>query len=201
MTTHSTAEPAEVFFGGTFDPIHIGHLFVAEQARIALGAASVLFVPTGRNPLKEELSGASARARVDMVRLATGGNRAFRVSTAEIERDGPSYTVDTVRALIASGALCRRPGLIIGDDLVAQLPQWKDPQRLFATARLVVVTRHVVEVERLSNIVPPDALVIGNPSIPVSSSDVRERLRENRSVRYLVPDAVYEYIRDHSLYR
>ncbi|MCG8481184.1 MAG: nicotinate-nucleotide adenylyltransferase [Spirochaetales bacterium] len=200
MTTHSDV-PAEVFFGGTFDPIHIGHLFVAEEARAAVGAMSVLFVPAGRNPLKDDPSGASPEARLHMTRLAIRGNGAFRVSSAEIERGGPSYTVDTVETLVASGELRPRPGLIVGDDLIAQLPRWKDPQRLFAAVRLIVVTRHVTEVERLSEVVPTDTLVIRNPAIPVSSSDVRERLRDHRSVRYLVPDAVYEYIRFHSLYR
>ncbi len=200
MTTHSEA-PAEVFFGGTFDPIHIGHLFVAEEARLAVGATTVLFVPAGRNPLKDGPTGTSPEARLAMTRLAVRENPAFRVSSAEIERGGPSYTVDTVETLVASGALCPRPALIIGDDLIAQLPRWKDPERLFAAVRLIVVTRHATEIERLSDFVPADTLTIRNPSIPVSSSDVRERLRDNRSVRYLVPDVVYEYIRSHSLYR
>jgi nicotinate-nucleotide adenylyltransferase len=194
-------KPAEVFFGGSFDPIHFGHLFAAQEAATAVGASSVLVVPTGKNPLKPHVSAASPEDRVEMARRATANNALFAVHTAEVTAEEPSYTEATVRTLIGDGSLVARPVMIIGDDLLTELPRWRNYQSLLSLVRLVVVSRHGVDLELIPREAAPDTLVLENPEIPVSSSTVRSRLRQGRSVRYLVPDAVYEYIDAKRLYQ
>ncbi|MEX2443655.1 MAG: nicotinate-nucleotide adenylyltransferase [Alkalispirochaeta sp.] len=199
--------PAEVFFGGSFDPIHLGHLFAAQEAAAAVGASSVLVVPTGRNPLKPGASVASPADRLEMVRRATADNALFAVSDVEVAHefrtDGEetSYTEATVRMLVGGGRLVSRPAMIIGDDLLEQLPRWRNYRSLLSLVRLIVVSRYGVRQDTLPEEAAPDTLVLENPEIPVSSSTVRSRLRQGRSVRYLVPDAVYEYINTNQLYQ
>jgi len=197
---------AEVFFGGSFDPIHLGHLFVAQEAAEAVAASTVLFVPTGRNPLKPGSAGASATDRLEMVRRAVVHNESFAVSDVEVgsvnyEGAEPSYTEATVRTLIDAGTLVSRPALIIGDDLLLELPRWRNYKALLAEVRLIVVTRHGVDRSALPPEAAADTLILENPEIPVSSTTVRSRLQQGRSVRYLVPDSVYEYINTHQLYQ
>lgn len=192
---------AELYFGGSFDPIHHGHLFAAEEAVRATGSASILFVPTGRNPLKESGAVVSPRDRLAMVERAIHGNDRFRVSEFELRNPGASYTLETIERLVESGELVERPGLVIGDDLLPELPRWHRVEELLKRVRLVVITRHGSE-----NLHPPreaaaDAIFVTNVEVPVSSRGVRARLREGLSVRYLVPEAVYEYIRDNRLYQ
>lgn len=197
---------AEMFFGGSFDPIHLGHLFAAQEAATVVGASKVLLVPTGRNPLKPEASSASAEDRLEMARRAVTNNETFSVSDVEVLGStavgaDPSYTEATVHTLINTGALIPRPSLIIGDDLLPELPRWRNYRSLLEVVRLVVVTRGGVD----RSILPPEAgsdtCIVENPEIPVSSTTVRSRLQQGRSVRYLVPDAVYEYINTHQLYQ
>jgi len=196
-----TTPAAELYFGGSFDPIHMGHLFAAQEAADAVGAQRVLFVPTGRNPLKPDNHSAAPEHRLAMVRRAIEGNSRFLVHDIELEEKGASYTERTVRALVDRGTLVPRPGLIIGDDLVAELHRWRNVDALMAMVRLVLVTRHGVDLSALPVSAAQDVVVVRNPEIPVSSSAVRDRLREGRSVRYLVPEHVYEYIREHRLYQ
>ncbi|MFW5693729.1 MAG: nicotinate (nicotinamide) nucleotide adenylyltransferase [Alkalispirochaeta sp.] len=197
---------AEVFFGGSFDPVHLGHLFAAQEAATAVGASRVLVVPTARNPLKQERSAVSVEHRLEMVRRAVADNDMFVVSEVEIAAASgtsgePSYTEATVRTLIETGMLVSRPAMIIGDDLLAELPRWKNYQALLSAVRLIVVSRYGVDRSTLPADAASDTLILENPEIPVSSSTVRSRLRQGRSVRYLVPDAVYEYINTHQLYQ
>ncbi|MFO8043144.1 MAG: nicotinate-nucleotide adenylyltransferase [Alkalispirochaeta sp.] len=192
---------AELFFGGSFDPIHLGHLFAAQEAATEVGASSVMVVPTGRNPLKPDATAASAAHRLEMVRQATADNPLFTVSDIEVTREEASYTEATVRALIATGGLVPRPGMIIGDDLLRELSRWRNYRSLLSMVRLVVVSRHGIDAEAFPPEAAPDTVVLENPEIPVSSSTVRSRLRHGRSVRYLVPDTVYEYINRNQLYQ
>lgn len=191
----------DLYFGGSFDPVHIGHLFIAEEARLQTGAHRVLFVPTGRNPLKPEQAAAPGHLRRLMLESALAGNAHFWLSDIELDGEGPHYTVESVSRLREQGELSPDSGLIVGDDLLAELPRWRSHERLLEMVRLVVLAREGFQ--RLDIPVPArdTAVVIDDVVVPVSSTVVRNRLREGRSVRYLVPDGVYDIIREYGLYR
>jgi len=192
--------------GGTFDPIHVGHLAVAEEAREALDLERVLFVPAGQPPHKLPGSVSPARDRVAMVELAIAGNPAFELSTVEIERDGPSFTVDTVEALEGDEPDATLH-LILSAETFAELPTWHEPERLFEAARMAVVPREGYPA--------PDPAWLGRafpgredrvdylegPRLGLSSTALRARVAAGRSIRYLVPPAVEAYIVEHQLYR
>jgi nicotinate-nucleotide adenylyltransferase len=214
--------------GGTFDPIHVAHLAVAEEAREALGLERVLFVPAGRPWQKADRVVSAAAHRVAMVEAAIAGNPAFVCSRMEVERAGPSYTVDTVESLAAlERAAGREPDLwfILSSEALRGLSTWHEPDRLLELCRMAVVPRPA------SIAVPPgsrddvpgladeseapidDAWLLGElpgredrvrllegPYLRLSASDIRARVAAGRSIRYLVPDAVAAYIGDHALY-
>lgn len=201
-----TALPAIGIMGGTFDPIHVGHLAVAEEAREALGLDRVLFVPAGQPPHKPAGSVTAARDRVAMVRLAIADNPTFELSTIEVERAGPSFTVDTVRALAMA-----HPGttrfLILSAETFAELPTWHEPERLFESARMAVVPREGYPARDpawLADAFPgrEDRVdYLEGPRLGLSSTALRARVAAGRSIRYLVPAAVAAYIAEHQLYR
>ncbi len=192
--------------GGTFDPIHVGHLAVAEEAREALVLDRVLFVPAGQPPHKLPGSVTPARDRVAMVELAIAGNPAFELSTLEIERVGPSFTVDTVEAVARAdpGATLH---LILSAETFAELPTWHEPERLFEAARMAVVPREgypAPDPAWLGRAFPGrEDLVdyLEGPRLGLSSTALRARVAAGRSIRYLVPPAVEAYIAEHQLYR
>jgi nicotinate-nucleotide adenylyltransferase len=185
-------------FGGTFDPVHLGHLRAAETAPEALGLDQVAFVPAARSPYKGEPS-SSARDRFAMVALATASHAAFQPSDRELERGVPSYTVDTVRELRQE-----RPSdelfLIVGTDSVPELPGWRESAHIFSACTVVAVARPGAPPTRAAA-PPPDVVWVEGPGLPVSATDVRARVREGRSIRFLVPDAVADYIAKRGLYR
>jgi nicotinate-nucleotide adenylyltransferase len=196
--------------GGTFDPIHIGHLAAAEEAREALGLDRILFVPAGDPPHKPAAAVTEASHRVAMVELAIRGNGAFELSRVEVDRAGPSWTVDTLDALAASErAAGRQPNLtlILSAESFTGLPSWHEPRRLFATARIAVVPRAGLEapddewVARHFPGVDADVVRLSSPRIRLSATEIRDRVAAGRSIRYLVPDAVIAYIGDHGLYQ
>ncbi len=192
--------------GGTFDPIHVGHLAVAEEAREALTLDRVLFVPAGQPPHKLPGSVSAALDRVAMVELAIEGNPAFELSRVEIERAGPSFTVDTVDALGRAHPEATLH-LILSAETFAELPTWHQPERLFEAARMAVVPRQGYPA--------PDPAWLGRafpgredrvdylegPRLGLSSTALRARVAAGRSIRYLVPPAVEAYIVEHQLYR
>jgi nicotinate-nucleotide adenylyltransferase len=190
--------------GGTFDPIHIGHLTIAEDVRFALGAAQVVFVPTAQQPLKAQRHAASASDRLAMVRLAIADNPAFRVSDVEVERGGLSYTVDTVsyfRSQYPNNELF----IVVGADALAELPRWYKVQRLLELCRLAVVKRpgHYVDLAGLYAALPSarDRItLITGPELTISASEVRRRLRAGEPVRYHLPAGVWQYIVEQGLY-
>lgn len=190
--------------GGTFDPIHIGHLVVAEEARTKLEFDEVLFVPAGQPWLKLDRDIAPAIHRVEMVRRAIAGNPHFRLSTLETERPGPSYTVDTLTKL--QEQLGREASLyfLLGHDTLAELPQWKEPKKVAELCRLVVAPRiGSGNLRRLQAEIPGllDKIIqLDMPVIGISSSDIRRRIAQRLSIRYLVPDQVADYIAEHGLY-
>jgi nicotinate-nucleotide adenylyltransferase len=189
--------------GGTFDPIHLGHLAVAEEARERLGLELVLFVPAGTPPHKPEGTAASVADRVAMVELAIEGNDAFELSRIEVDRAGPSYTSDTVALLARGGA---ELVLILSAETFHDLPTWHEPERLLDAAHVAVVPRE--------GFPAPDAgwtaaqfpgredriTVLDGPRLGISSTGIRARIADARSIRYLVPEAVRGYIEDHGLY-
>jgi nicotinate-nucleotide adenylyltransferase len=204
--------------GGTFDPIHIGHLAIAEEARESLSLDAVLFVPAARPPHKAGERITPVEHRVEMVRRAISDNPAFELSTIEVDRPGPSYTVDTVEALArgegrhgaTKGADGREPPevvLILSAETFAELPGWHEPERLFDAATMAVVPREgypAPDPAWLAEAFPGrEARVayLEGPRLGLSSTGIRERVRAGRSIRYLVPDAVERYIAEQHLYR
>ncbi len=195
--------------GGTFDPIHLGHLAIAEEVREVLGLERILFVPAGRPPHKPGLPISPAADRLAMVELAVAGNSAFAVSRIEIDRPGPSYTVDTVaRLLDGAGDAGPRPELtvIVSTELFGDLPTWHEPDRLLGLARLAVVPRpghptagRAFLVDRFPGREDRVTFLDG-PNLLLSATEIRARARAGRSIRYLVPEAVAAYIGDHALY-
>jgi len=189
-------------FGGTFDPPHVGHLALAEWARERLTLDRVLFVPAGRPPHKRGPRLSSAEHRLAMTRLAVRRNPAFEVSTVELERSGPSYTVETLERLRQEGSAWWF--LLVGSDSLEELHTWHEPQKILDLATLAVARRSASGADagpaRLSPGYHGRVIELGNPLFEVSSSLIRRRARAGRSIRYLVPDAVAAYIIEHRLY-
>jgi nicotinate-nucleotide adenylyltransferase len=190
--------------GGTFDPIHVGHLAVAEEAREVLGLDRILFVPAGRPPHKKAVNVTAVEHRVAMVELAIADNRAFELSRVEIDRPGPSYTVDTLEELATAGDQLT---VILSAETFTELPTWHEPDRLFEAARVAVAPRWgypAPDPEWLAAAFPGrEARVsyLEGPRLGVSSTALRARIAAGRSVRYLVPAPVAAYIDSHRLYR
>jgi nicotinate-nucleotide adenylyltransferase len=196
-------------FGGTFDPIHLGHLILAEQAREQGRLDEVWFIPAPRPPHKDEPSLTRFEQRVEMLNLALAGNPAFRVDELEKERSGPSYTADTLAELRR-----RHPAheffLLVGSDTLVDLPRWHEPLRVLENAALLVMARPgspVASVEELRtqlhlpDRVPLRLQVVETPQIDISSRDLRRRSAAGRSLRYFLPRAVECYVHDKRLYR
>ncbi len=197
--------------GGTFDPIHLAHLAIAEEARESLGLERVLFVPAGR-PWQKDGSGVSAATdRLAMVELAIAGNPAFEVSRIELEHDGPSDSAETVEAIAAGvRATGGAPDLwfILSTEALAGLPTWRQPERLLAACRIAAVARPGAGAEAdaawVGATYPAFAdrvTLLDGPRLRLSASELRAAVAAGRSIRYRVPDAVRAYIGDHGLYR
>jgi len=192
--------------GGTFDPIHNGHIVVAEEMRARLDLAEVLFVPAGEPWLKEDAPVLAAEHRLQMVRLAIAGKSYFKLSTIEIDRAGPSYAVDTIAEFQAQLGAGDELFFVLGWDNLAQLPQWKEPSRLIQMCRLVAVPRPgypLPDLNSLEETVPglsPRLVVLDAPQVDISATDIRERVARGLSIGHLVPEPVDEYIRQHRLY-
>lgn len=192
--------------GGTFNPPHVGHLVMAQEAHSGLGLDRVLLMPVHTPPHKELPHDPGADVRAELCRLAVGDDPRLEVSTLEVERPGASYTVQTLRELAAA-----RPGdeltFIVGGDMAHSLPTWREPAELLRLATLAVAERAGVHrediAERLRELDPPEGRVrfFAMPRIDVSSSDIRQRIAAGRPVRYLVPAGVAAYIDTHGLYR
>lgn len=196
--------------GGTFDPIHYAHLAIAEQVREALKLDRVLFVPAGVPPHKPVAVVAAAEDRAAMVELAIADNSAFSMCRIELDRQGPSYSVESLELLAAEAArqkVERELFFVLSAEALAGLPEWRDPGRIPALCHLAVVPR-------LGRAAPDRAWLEANfpgradrfvfvDTVPLanSSSDVRRRAAAGDSIRYLVPPAVEAYIHDHRLYR
>ncbi len=188
--------------GGTFDPVHIGHLVLAEAAREALSLDLVLFIPAGDPWRKADRAVTAAEHRLEMLRLAIEDNAAFGISDIELRREGPTYTADTLEALAAE-RLDDEFYFIVGADALADLPNWHDPARIVRHATLAVAPRDVQEVNATALNVPDVTsriVTFTMPRIDVASTDIRAFAAAARSIRYLVPPAVERYIASHRLY-
>ncbi len=191
------------FLGGTFDPVHVAHLVLAEQARDQLALDQVLFIPAGDPWRKSHRAITAAEHRLAMLRLAIEGNGAFAISDIELRREGPTYTADTLEAL-AGERLDDAFWFILGADALADLPNWREPERIVKHAMLAVAPRDVREVNAAELNIPALAgrlQLFDCPRLAISSTEIRERAAAGRSIRYLVPDAVAAYIEQHNLYR
>jgi nicotinate-nucleotide adenylyltransferase len=189
-------------FGGTFNPIHIGHLIVAQDALDALKLDRVLFIPSATPPHKTPEALAPAEDRLRMIKAAIAGNKRFAVSDIEINRGGPSYSIDTLRTLRK-----RQPSsewfFIIGADSLVELHKWKDIDELAKLCAFAVVGRPRVRIARTKLRLPKSVSwrQVDSHLIDISSTEIRQRARTGQSIRYLVPDAVVAYIHNRSLYR
>ena len=194
--------------GGTFDPIHLGHLAIAERAGESLGLDSVLFIPAGEPWLRGGAKISPARHRLRMVELAVEGNPHFSVSRIEIDRPGATYTVDTLEALREEYGDGAALFFIMGSDALQSIDRWKDPERLLELCSLAVFDRPgdgaaealpgrlLAQFPKLRD----SAVWMGQSPVDISSTGIRRRLSCGRSVRCLVPERVEEYIREHRLY-
>ncbi len=198
-------------FGGTFDPPHHGHLLAASDAFEALQLDRLVWIPASQQPLKVGAMCATAADRLAMVRLAVGDDSRFEVDSIEIERAGLSYTVDTVEAFAG-----RYPGddlvVLLGADVLSTFAKWREPRRIASMARLAILHRAVnggaVEKAAVAGVVRaitgddlPAPVVLDTRRVDLSSTEIRERVRQGRSLHGYVPDAVARYVREHALYR
>ena len=200
-------------FGGSFDPVHIGHLLAAECCREQAGLDRVIFVPTAIQPHKQHRQLAAGQHRLEMLALATGGNDAFAVSGDELERGGVSYTVDTLERLTTQHSGDELL-LILGPDAFLSLPTWREPERIVELAEILAVERETLDDlsdaatrgplesllgrERLDRVI---AERVRLPAIGVRASDLRSAVASGKSIRYRTPRAVEQYIAAHQLYR
>ncbi|MCX5703545.1 MAG: nicotinate-nucleotide adenylyltransferase [Candidatus Omnitrophica bacterium] len=182
--------------GGTFNPIHIGHLILAEEAREKLGLDKIIFVPAYLPPHKDSSDIAEAAKRMLMVKLATGGNKYFSVSDIEIKRDGRSYTIETIKEFKKRFPLDDLY-FIIGSDLLKYLADWKDLNEIIKMVKFIAATRPGYPLDQI----PPYISTLAIRAVDVSAFEVRRCVKEDKSFRYLVPDRVHKYIIKNRLYK
>lgn len=191
-------------YGGTFDPIHIGHLIIASEMQAALDLDQVIFVPAGRPPHKDPAQVTSALDRLAMLRLAVGDNPSFTVDTLEINREGQSFTADTLATFKE-----REPGgdlwFIIGGDSLADLHTWRRPGTIVSLARLAVARRPGwgFDLDRVNHLLPETTGridVVDTPLIDIASHEIRFRASLSQPIRYLIPETVRDYIDQNRLY-
>lgn len=196
--------------GGTFDPIHIGHLVVAEEVRTTLGLAEMIFMPAGQPPHKVKQTSTPAHHRLAMVERAIATNPHFSISRTEVDRQGPSYLVDTLRILHKQWGPAVDISFVIGRDSLAEFHTWYQPAEILAQLAYLIAVRRPGYVEDIAYNKQLEAhlpgisqrlLVIAAPQLEISSTDLRRRCAEGHPITYQVPAAVEDYICEHKLYR
>ena len=196
--------PRLAIMGGTFDPIHLGHLAVAEEAREVFGAQKVLFIPSGRPPHKGNRDVSCAEDRYIMTLLATCDNPHFTVSRYEIDQQGLSYTAKTLQALREMHGPQWEFLFITGADAVLEMLTWHRPEEIFAAAQVVAAHRPGYDLGRLTEVLGPQkaarVTLLASRALEISSSDIRRRVAAHRSIRYLTPAPVVDYIKKTGLY-
>ena len=192
--------------GGTFDPVHLGHLTIAEEVRIKLDLDRVIFIPAGQPRLRADEYLTPAIDRLRMVELATGDNPRFQVCDIEIQRSGPTYTVDTLVELGQRFGLDTSLYFIVGADILGQFHRWKDPEKVLEACHLVVVSRSGHQDDdwpewfQGADSAKDKVTQVEIPMVDISGTEIRRRASLGESVRHLVPDLVAEYIQDRKLY-
>ena len=196
--------------GGTFDPPHLGHLVLAQEALIHLRLERVWFVPTGAPPHKPNRQVSSHDDRRAMVERAIAGNPRFALSAIELERSGPSYSVDTLAQLRREWGESVSMSFIMGWDMLTYLPQWRQPEQVIATLDRIVATHRpgfiadpeeIAQLERAFPGLSGKLAILAAPQVDVSSTEIRHRVASGVPIRYLVSDSVRSYIEEHGLYR
>ena len=193
--------------GGTFDPVHAGHLVIAEEARLRLSLARVIFVPAGQPWLKTGRTITPAVHRVEMVGRAIAAKPYFELSTVEVDYPGPSYSVETIAILQQQLGAEAKFFFLVGWDSLVELPQWKEPDRLIQLCKVVAVTRPGFsrpDLKALESSVPgvtQSVVWLDIPPVDISSSDIRKRVAQGLSIHDLVSDEVESYIKEKKLYR
>ncbi|HCO02926.1 MAG TPA: nicotinic acid mononucleotide adenylyltransferase [Actinobacteria bacterium] len=190
--------------GGTFDPIHYGHLVTAEEALWQFDLDEVVFVPTGQPWMKADRAVSPAEDRYLMTVVATASNGRFSVSRREVDRRGTTYTVDTLREIREAEGEDVDLFFITGADAMLEILHWKDPEDVLSQAHFIAATRPGYEIARFEKEAPtshPNVSVMDIPALAISSSDIRRRVAEGEPIRYLVPEGVKNYIEKSHLYR
>lgn len=195
--------------GGTFDPPHHAHLILAQHAFEELGLTKVLFVPAGIPPHKD-FTRTPVEHRVAMLKMAINGDPHFELSRVDIDRPGPHYTIDTVRIIQAQNPDAEL-FFIMGGDVFRDLPNWDRPQEMFATCKLAVAVMrrpgkdgYELRPDMHETLIPglkDSTIILGSPLVEFSSTDIVDRLTHGKSVRYMVPEPILQYIREHDLYK
>lgn len=191
--------------GGTFDPPHNGHLQIAAMAQRALQLGQIVFIPAKQPPHKLNMLVSPLQTRVAMLERALRGHPAFEISMLEVQREGPSYTVDTLRELRRERGTGAELVFIMGEDSLVNFPTWHQPEEIVKLCTLAVLQRpgYDVDMDKLETEVKgvkASVIMIPAPEIPISASEIRQRVRRGESIRELVPPAVADYIRQHRLY-
>ncbi|XOQ26698.1 MAG: putative nicotinate-nucleotide adenylyltransferase [Mitsuokella multacida] len=201
------AEQPIGIMGGTFDPIHNGHLLTAEYVRDACGLKKIVFIPAANSPFKLDKKVVPAEKRFEMTRLAVEDNPYFEVSDIELRREGVSYTSDTIHELRTRWGEGTALYFITGADAINELPAWHEPKRLLEECHFIAATRQGTQLELaplrdfFGRLCDEHIHQLTTPELEISSTTIRERIRAGRSIRYMVPLSVEEYIRKEGLYR
>lgn len=192
--------------GGTFDPVHLGHLAVAEEARVRVGLVQVIFMPAGKPWMKKNMPVSAAEHRLNMLKLAIAGNPYFNVSTIEIKRPGLSYAVDTLLELKNQLGVEYEIFFIMGWDSIAWLPQWREPSRFIELCRIIAAPRPGYsrpDLEAMETALPgisQRVVMLDKPELAISATEIRKRVKSGLPISHLVPGAVEKYIKENRLY-
>ena len=184
-------------FGGSFNPLHMGHIFIAEAVKKELGYEKIIFVPSNVSCHKEDFSGISAAARLEMLQEALKEYDSFIIDTSDIERGGVSYSIDTINHIYKTYTFEGKPGFIIGDDLLKDFKTWKTADKLKELIDLIVVRR--ISDEKLDSFLPN--YYITNTRMFISSSEIRDRVKQGKTIKELVPECVRKKIIENGYYR
>lgn len=188
-------------YGGTFNPLHTGHLIIAQEVYDQFALDRVFFVPSARPPHKHQAALIAPEHRYAMTAIATQDDLRFEVSDIELQRPGPSYSIETLREFHRRYGPDCQLFFIIGADSLVEIGTWRNPDELFALCSVVVVPRPGVDLRQAAPSWRDRALVVQSLQVDISSTDIRRRIEAGRSIRYLVPAGVEQYIREHRLYQ